>query len=628
MPPRLPLRASAARSDLLGPRARSDGQAVCFFCSLSPRPACPVPETRRPRRKALNGHRRLQSTTPAARPPADARRELEDALVDLQKHAANFVNLSRVQLALNGLRQQPGNESIRVAILGLTNGTSAGETAKQVLKLLLADPLKDEEAWEKEVDQYDLAGPMIARVGPEGERELSPLSTAKNNLLHEVHVSSATLNNYNLEILLMESNPYTSSPEEGVEGFEKSVLVPTVDIPSATTRISPITTPVHKTILVTDGIMSAASIAQLPLVESQDFVKAVVNMPEYKAADASDLPFTPVDVGTARVGLGLIRKSLNDAMEYERLWFQSNMPKLVDWLKADVASTADAATKPPVRRLIASLLQHASTSIEREEAQRLTSVLSSTTSTSVRHLRANLADWAEGAHTELQEQLDLAFSSRRWRKLGWWKLFWRVDDVHMLTSDIINQRFLPHSEKNVIYLAGRIQEAHAGSRVPVLYEAPSTGDADVAEKQATRWPTNIIATKSYLQNETIPALQALAQKLVFQTLSTSGLTSALGAMAYFGTLTTGIYEAGAVAALGIVWSMRRMQTKWEAARKYWEGEVREEGRKAVQGVETAVRKTLDGTSLVQPGEGDKANADLAKVKQLVEKATEALGKLK
>ena len=51
----------------------------------------------------------------------------------------------------------------------------------------------------------------------------------------------------------------------------------------------------------------------------------------------------------------------------------------------------------------------------------------------------------------------------------------------------------------------------------------------------------------------------------------------------------GLYEAGAVAAFGLVWSLRRMQKKWETARKFWEGEVREEGRKAVRAVEGVVR---------------------------------------
>ena len=61
---------------------------------------------------------------------------------------------------------------------------------------------------------------------------------------------------------------------------------------------------------------------------------------------------------------------------------------------------------------------------------------------------------------------------------------------------------------------------------------------------------------------------------------------------YFSSITTTLYEAGGVAALGIVWSLRRMQGKWETARKFWEGEVREEGRKCVRAVEGVVGDVL------------------------------------
>ncbi|KAK9777833.1 hypothetical protein AB5N19_04544 [Seiridium cardinale] len=628
MPPRLPLTASAARRGLLSQASIGDRQAVCLFCSISA--SSRQPPSRRTRRRAPQS-RRLQSTSVPipATSELDARKELEDLLVQLQKHAANYVNLSRVQLAINGLRQQPGTESIRVAILGLTNGTVSGQTAKKVLKLLLADPLKDEEEWEREVDKHDLAQPMIIRVGAEEQQELGGISVTKGNLLHEVNVSSATVNGHNLELLLMETNPYVSSAEDGVEGIEDSILVPTVDIPTSSTgRYTPITTPVHKALLVTDGIMGAASVTSMPLSESADVIAAAVNIPEYKARDDAALPFTPIDVAAADVGLGLIRRSLNDAMDYEHMWFQSNVPKLVDWVRSDVASTTDGTTKAPVRRLIASLLQSATNAIHLDEARALSSSLAaSTTNKSTTHLETGLAKWAESAHTELQEQLDLAFSSRRWRKLGWWKLFWRVDDVHMLTSDILHQRFLPSAEKSAIYLAGRIQEANTPNSVPILYDQPSSLAVSDAKSLSPVWPTSIPTTRAYLQNETIPALQALAQKLVFQTLSTSGLTTSLGALAYFGTLTTGIYEAGAVAALGIVWSMRRMQKQWEAARDFWEGEVREEGRKAVRGVEISVEKVLEQSDVVN-GSSTVENGELTRARQLVEQATEALDRLK
>ncbi|KAI1405729.1 hypothetical protein F4819DRAFT_377341 [Hypoxylon fuscum] len=646
MPPRLSLRPIGRRSLLYSRAQATERSSVCFFCSLSSRSS--AESNRRPRRKSQNARRfasTVSTSTSTSTSTADLaalnpRKELENVLLELEKHAANYVNLSRLQLALNGLRQNPGNESIRVAVLGLTNGSESSATAKQVLKLLLADPLKAEEQWEKEVDGHDITQPMIIRVGADLPQELGSVSLAtKGSLLHEINVSSATLNGHNLELLLMETNPSVSAQEMGaLEGFEDSVLVPTVDIPTSSTgRHSPITTPVHKALIVADGLLGAASIVSMPTLESRDVVIAAVNLPEYKSAETSPLlPFTPIDVGTASVGLGLVRKDLKNGIEYEHLWFQSNVPKLVEWLKADIMASQEGMTKRPVKELIGSLLRNTSGAIESEKARQIGSSLPSTTSsTSLKTLETSLDDWAESAHAELQEQLDLAFSSKRWRKLGWWKLFWRVDDVGMLTNDILSQRFLPASERSAIFLAGRMTEAGV-TLGP--FPNPSSPDENGAKSRSSDaktftpatapWPVNIPATRRYLQTETIPALQALAQKLTMQTLSTSGLTTALSVLVYLSTVTTTLYEAGAVAALGIAWSLRRMQKQWETARQFWEGEVREEGRKAVRGVEGVVGEALRPGYTQASEDKVEIQDELDRAKELVEKAHEILGRLK
>jgi hypothetical protein len=88
---------------------------------------------------------------------------------------------------------------------------------------------------------------------------------------------------------------------------------------------------------------------------------------------------------------------------------------------------------------------------------------------------------------------------------------------------------------------------------------------------------------------------------------------------YVSSVSTGLYECGAVAALGIVWSLRRMQGKWETARRFWEGEVREEGRRAVRGVEGVVSDVLVTS---QPRlEGD---AELQRASEAVDRAETAL----
>ncbi|KAK5631058.1 hypothetical protein RRF57_006773 [Xylaria bambusicola] len=649
MPPRLPaqLRLYGRQGVIHKGYAHPQRQSTCCFCLFSD--ASRHRAARYSKRPSFTCSRRFETTiatTPIDKKP-DTRKELESILLDLQKHAANHVNLPRLQLALNGLRQQPGNESIRVAILGLTDGSSPPNIARDVLKLLLADPLKDLEPWEQELDQRDLVEPVIIRIGAENRGTKSGISLTKESPLREIHVSSATLNGHNLEILLAPTKPFLPTAEHGTSwGLEDTVLVPTVDIPTSNDeRYTPIATPVHKALVVADGIRGAASILTMPTPENSKVLEYAVNMPEYRPTETGGLPFIAVDASTANVGLNLVRKNISNAIEYEHLWFQSNIPKLVEWLKNDTLAAPNNVTKPPVRELVASLLKRTLDSIRAEETETLKlSATSTNTSTSLSSIEKGLSEWAESAHSELQEQLDVAFSSSRWRKLGWWKLFWRVDDVSMLTSDILAQKFLIQAERSSIFLAGRMREAKVDlfkhlqvSTRPYVtaitddkpINTASTLEAVEASGQQTMWPTNIPKTRMYLQTETVPALQALAQKLVLQSLTTSGLTTALGALIYIGTLTTTLYEAGAVAALGIVWSMRRMQQQWETARQFWEGEVREEGRKAVKGVEETMASALieSRTGKQQRDSGD-THENLNRANDLITRAGKLLKELK
>ncbi|KAI1326806.1 hypothetical protein F5Y16DRAFT_373433 [Xylariaceae sp. FL0255] len=622
MPPRIPTQ-KVSRSVIL----KSKPPSTCFFCSLSINPTQHRP-ARQPRRKTPT-LRRFETTATTPHQGLDTRKELESVLSDLEKHAANYVNLSRLQLALNGLRQKPGEESIRIAILGLNSESESSKTAKDVLRLLLADPLKDVEPWEEEIESHSLAQPLIVRVGGTKNSETQPaISITKGNLLPEIHVSSPTFNNHNLEILLADTSPFLPDPQHGaIDGVEDAILVPAVDIPTSTGgQLTSITTPVHKALVIADGILGAASIVSMPNLESADVLKYAVNLPRYKPSPTEALPFTPIDTNTAKIGLHLVRNSLSKAIEYERLWFQSNLPKLSNWLKADNLTSSDNATKPSVRALIASLLRNAASALETEEIEQIGGSISPVAAAA---LQKSLEDWAESAHSELQTQLDYAFSSRRWRKLGWWKLFWRVDDVGMLTTDILSQRFLPSAERTSVFLAGRMNEAGVSLSSPQV-PGRSRGSDPQSNilRNAMSWPTQIPAARNYLQAETVPALQALAQKLVLQTLSTSGLTTALGALVYVGTLSTTLYEAGAVAALGIVWSMKRMQKQWEAAREFWEGEVREEGRKAVKSAEEAMSSALNKEK-TQARDNDAVLPadDRTKARELVAKGQELLEKL-
>jgi hypothetical protein len=542
------------------------------------------------------------------------------------------VNISRLQLALRGLEQNPGQETIRIAILGVADGGVSLKKAKQLLRSLVADPLKDEEEWERLLlEDRSSSRPLLLSIGGEsGELEQS------NRLVQVIHVSSPGLNKHRLEIMVLEIDPPATQTGDG-ENFDTAALVPTMEIPTSYTgRYTPVTTPVHKALIVADGIMGAATVILYPTESSGDMISTAVDL---RVPDGSaDLPFHVIDVEKGSMAVDIFRQSINNALEYERNWSRSGLPAISDWLKSGTAPT-DGTMKPALANLIDSILEESSAAIESEKSRKLNAALSSKLSSSeLDSLRVALSQWAERAHIELRDQLDIAFEGQRWSKLGWWKLFWRVDDVSMIASDILSRRFLTQAEKEIIFLAGRVAQSgitkdalhksndnsaykpvaendESGPPPPTIEGVMGTPKDDVPVKsQPEPWPLHVPAARTFLSVETVPALQALAQKLLLQSLTTSTFMTALASLMYVSTLSTSLYEAGAVAALGIVWSLKRMQGKWETARKFWEGEVREEGRKAVRGVEGVVgdvlskpHRPLEGTE-----EFDVANEALRK----------------
>jgi hypothetical protein len=211
--------------------------------------------------------------------------------------------------------------------------------------------------------------------------------------------------------------------------------------------------------------------------------------------------------------------------------------------------------------------------------------------------------WAEKSHTELRDELDEAFSARNWHKLSWWKLLWRVDDVTMLSQEIIERRWLISAEKSSIFLAGRMAQAGFPEELPkvlVQHEIPitTTETAPTLDNQPTNlstevrksqpWSDTIATAREELIAANVPPLQALAQRLILQTMSTTSLSGALSALLWISS-SCSVFEASAVAALGLTFSLRRMQKLWEGARESWQGTVREEGRRTLKGTEDLVR---------------------------------------
>lgn len=578
--------------------------------------------------------------------PIDPRKDLESALRDLQTHAPNYVNIPRLQLALRNLSQQPGHESIRVAFLGLTTGDKPQHTARELLRLVLADPLKSAESWEAQLKAHDPSKPLIVHIGPP-EEQATPISlAASEHVIPEITVPSHIYNDANLEMLVMEADTAAVAQASKSEphAFDDAILVPAVDTAATTAGHSaPIVTPVHMAVLVGDGVLGAASILSLPISpEGQDTITAVANFKKISADDKAACPslvITSVESGAH--GLDLFRESASNAMKYEALWTEAGVGHINKWLRSNVLSrTEQGTTKQPVRNLIESVLRNAGAALQAAEYRDMKlSVEGGPSPLVVARLNQALAEWAQDAHEELQQQLEIAFVGEAWRQMNWWKLFWRVDDVGMLSSEMVAQRFLPEAEKRLIFLAGRLQEAgitvggYSGPAVPPSIPvgetsnvATTTTETTVSGETKGTWPAHIPFTRNYLQAETVPALQALAQKLVLQSSTLAGATTALGGMSWLSGF--GVYECGAVAALGIALSLRGLQRRWERARDFWEGEVREEGRKAVRATEASIAELLDSVKPEVPEDVAVELEELKEAKSALKRAEEALARLK
>ncbi|KAF2851909.1 hypothetical protein T440DRAFT_447320 [Plenodomus tracheiphilus IPT5] len=565
-------------------------------------------------------------------------KELHNALSALSGAAETWVNISRLQLALSELVVQDG--VTRVALLGLNSQVSA----QRLARLLLADPLGAEEKWEQELEHAGDGNEraVLLKYGEDSDAH------TPTPLYKVLSVPSRVLRLHNLEILVstLNVNVASNATAASTESSAESILVPKLQATSA--RGTPVPYPVHKTLIFGEGLDSAIAFGRFSadsVKELDDMVKLAVNLPAPSEDTVPEVQTTSaaVNLETGTKAIATFRDSIQNSLVYEHGWFRSGLPVLSNWLIQDLQPSS--AIKPTMKTLISSLIADVEAKLTKEDValqQRRASTPAHTVITA--SILSNLDSWAEQSHTELRDQLDDAFSSRNWQKLAWWKLLWRVDDVTMFTTEILERRWLVSAEKNSIYLAGRMEQAgfpddirHLTIADAAIPEVTAQDTAPTAENQGKSvdistdvkspqpWPEHIATARAELINDAVPPLQALAQRLLLQTFSTTAISSALTAILYVGVESFSLFEAGAVAALGLTFSLRRMQKLWEGARESWQGTVREEGRRTLKRTEDVVRVIIRASELGgRGGVRDDGEAERARAREAVRRVREVL----
>ena len=404
-------------------------------------------------------------------------------------------------------------------------------------------------------------------------------------------------------------------------------LVPGLEMTnSSAARYSVVRYPVHKAIVFGDGFTNPSAYSAITAAGKPEceMLKGAINTRWIDTLEhESNAMVVPVNIDHAEAAITTFRESLDNSVSYEHTWFSSGLPNLSAWLLHGLDTQPDSI-KPSIPNLVSSLLSATELRILVSETEHLQKLASTAISPPIRtELSRLITSWSEKAHTELRDQLSLAFSSPSWHKLAWWKLPLRVDDVDMISTDVLQRSWLTSAEKELIWLVGRIEQAGLLARepsAPTLPRPTSRNPTDQAQVQVqgagltglidpastnstfhisdlgishsqpqpeglTPYPQSITIARTALSRDTVPPLQSLAQKLVLQFLSTTFLTSTLSALLYISISTTSLYEAGAIAALGAVYSARRLQKRWESARGVWMEVVKEEGRRVLRDVE-------------------------------------------
>lgn len=405
---------------------------------------------------------------------------------------------------------------------------------------------------------------------------------------------------------------------------------------SNTGRTSTVFYPVHKAFVFAEGLQNLPS---LPKSETGDaphaqisLLRGVIDESWTNLQSIPEQRLSPINLTHAESAVESIRKSLEMAVGYEHAWSGSGLANLSSWL-AEGLDGKPTKLKPALRKLIETVLENARLAISHQEGARINHLESRNVPASTRRsLDQTITRWADIAHTELRDQLGNAFSGRDWKKLTWWKLFWRVDDVTFILGDILQRIWLVEAEKDMIWHFGRIEQAGLGDPAKLSQHSeltaqpenseskigdlppppPFTKEESIPERISRPWPQEISRARSHMSSITIPPLQALSQRLLFQTISTTVLTSSLSTLLYISISTTSIYEAGAFAAFGFVYSMRSLQKKWSVARAGWEATVREEGRRVLRKVEEGMRVMVreGGKGVLDKGELEESRVAL------------------
>lgn len=549
--------------------------------------------------------------------------------------------------------------------------------------MLLADALSDGvEQWERELLD-GVEGSVLVKYG-EMVQDVGIVGGGRDGRVRELRVPSPLLKRLGVEILVTGLN---ASEERGSDELEAAILVPALTIPGAGGRVGFVRYPVHKAVVVTEGVSGAVELGRLPkgLLDGH-MIQSALSLPLRKeeGIPKNERDGDVVDVGLAEHALGLFRENRANGAVFSQEWQASKVGSITNWLANSTKVEKGDGLKPAVRDLLDSLLVKTQSAVESADSSSWARCSTLSVPESKRIiLQEALATWCKDAHQDLQTNLSTAFLGQAWKRTTWWRLFWRIDEVSISAAEVLRRGWLVEAEQSLAFLSGRLLEsgvateaqlrgishlsdnrkpkAEAAAEVKTLLDERTEqemADYNAAQKGIFKngrpetvaelmqlppllskireetglnalfnppWPQTINLAREQILHEAVPALHVKAQRFMLAALSTMGGSSALAAWLWVASGGVALYESGAIAALGLVWALRRLQKVYGKEREVFAGAVRENGRRVLADVESRLQKVVNEGGRVAVREEDIRERESAR--KVVQVTREALGQI-
>lgn len=212
-------------------------------------------------------------------------------------------------------------------------------------------------------------------------------------------------------------------------------------------------------------------------------------------------------------------------------------------------------------------------------------------------IQALRREWASSAHRELQRNVLPSLEKLLTKDLAWYKLYGRADDVETTLTEWLSWRYMPSAKSGIQYVTGRIDQA-----VPPILAAAASRNPQVFLNEAL--------THCELLS------MSLQKKVVYAVLTALGVQIPLALSALAGVIWGGysMYTMTALAGLGIVVGLNRMQKIWLNAIKNYQESVKASSIAAINRTEQSLYELYEDQVLQQKSSLDNQRKAISDIK--------------